>query len=425
MSQHHRWNRRGPHPRAAHLVGGEEALLAELDARLAPLGHRVHAAIADGPRIAQALARHGAIAGCPAVAPAGEGARAMAGLPVQCLPIDAGMVTFLLRLGVVTVGDLARLPRSSLGARLGSQGAITLDLAAGRDAAPLVPWVAPRVLEEATSFEEGVLGAESLIFVLRAMTSRLGARLSARGEAAARLEVTISLDRSIARLRGVADELALSVDLPAPLADPNDLLRALKAKLERAELPAPAIGLSLTIPQITEARRVQLDLSRGTAVSPDALPALLAELSAEIGAERVGVLEVVDAHQPEARSRLVPVGEIAGADSVRSASLVIRASSFSLAAIEPTRIIPAGVGIGKLSRGASGYVDRQLYTLDRVEFALRLDGVGWWTPSPTSRDYARAWLVSAANGAEGAACGEAWAFVDRSTGEGVLQGWME
>jgi protein ImuB len=404
---------------AAHLVGGEEALLDELVTRLAPLGHRVHAAIADGPRIAQALARFGALAHSVVAAP-GEGARALASLPVQALPIDLDAAGFLLRLGVVTVGDLARLPRASLGARLGAQAPLVLELAAGRDAAPLVPWSPPRVLVESTSFEEGVEGAESLLFVLRAMTQRLSTRLSARGEAAARLDVAIPLDRSIAKLRNVADRLDFSVELPAPLAEAADLLRALKAKLERLELAAPAVGLTVELPRIVEARRVQLDLSRGTAVSPDALPALLAELAAEVGAEHVGVLEVVDAHAPEARTRLVPVAD----PSRRAAPLASTADApRSLTLAEPTRLLSSGVEIGRLARGLVGLVDRQLYTFDRVDFTLRLEGVGWWTLSPTSRDYARAWLASTAAGQPLGA--EAFAYVDRSSGEGVVQGWLE
>jgi protein ImuB len=403
---------------AAHLVGGEEALLDELAARLAPLGHRVRAALADGPRLAQALARWGTLAGCPAVAPAGQGAHALAPLPVAALPVEAETASFLVRLGVITVGDLARLPRASLAARLGARAAEVLELAAGRDAAPLVPYAPPRVLEEDARFEEGVEGAEALLFVLRAMTTRLGARLAARGEAASRLEVTIPLDRSIARLRGVTERLAFHVELPAPLAEPNDLLRALKAKLERTELPAPAVGLALTIPQIAPARRVQLDLSRGTAVSPDVLPALLAELSAEIGAERVGVLEVVDALAPEQRSRLVPVSP--GAKVARGLGLPC-----PLEITEPTRLLPAAVGVGRITRGGVGAVDRQLYAFERVRFSMRLDGVAWWTLSPTSRDYVSAWLAAGAPGSPGASCGEAWAYVDRATGEGFLQGWVE
>ncbi|HVK64359.1 MAG TPA: hypothetical protein VM694_07795, partial [Polyangium sp.] len=61
--------------------------------------------------------------------------------------------------------------------------------------------------------------------------------------------------------------------------------------------------------------------------------------------------------------------------------------------------------------------------------------VEWWTSSAASRDYGVAWLVPGATSAKGPAgskaegasraAGLAWVFVDRTTGEGYLQGWCE
>ncbi|KYF80994.1 hypothetical protein BE11_30065 [Sorangium cellulosum] len=83
-------------------------------------------------------------------------------------------------------------------------------------------------------------------------------------------------------------------------------------------------------------------------------------------------------------------------------------------------------------------VDRHLYAIERLSFVMRIDAVEWWTPTPASRDYARAWLVSGApsgrapgrlgelrprDGASSSSCGEAWIYVDRATGEAFLQGW--
>ena len=219
----------------------------------------------------------------------------------------------------------------------------------------------------------------------------------------------LNYDRSIAKLRlAGADALSFHVDLPAPLSDPNDLLRALKAKLERAELLAPATGLQLVAPLIVRARRVQLDLSQNRAASPDALPALLAELSAEIGPERLGVLTVVDAHRPEARSVLGSISE----DEPPHPG--------NQDATGPTRLLPEPVPIGRVACGRVVAVDHQLYAIESFRFVMRLDAVEWWTSSPTSRDYARAWLSS-----PGCASGEAWIYIERATGEGYLQGWCE
>jgi protein ImuB len=466
---------------SAHLAGGEEALLAELEERLGALGHRARLAIAGGPRLAQALARWApGLCGTPgfsgtrgsgryAIAdarPEGD-ARALAPLPVQALALDPDTGSFLLRIGVFTVGDLARLPRAKAAVRLGARAAEVLALVEGRDDAPLLPYAPPREIVEEAAFDEGVETTESLLFVLRGMASRASARLSARGEACTRLEVEIPLDRSIVRLRlaerpeaeaglpgdapfvADAERLRFHLDLPAPLAAEADLLRALRAKLERAELLAPAVGVLLRVAQIVPAPQVQLDLSRGKAADPDSLPALLAELSAEIGADRVGLLALEDAHRPEAASRLLPAtldAEPRKKSAARAQlSLPGEWSRPKEPLPPPARLLPAPIPLGKVTsggvvaigdspRGIGAGDEPHLFAITKMEHLMRLDGVEWWTRSPASRDYARAWLMSGsdeeARGAKGksaakAACAEALVYVVRKTGEMYLHGWYE
>lgn len=449
---------------AAHLVGGEEALLDELLERVNALGHSARGAIAGGPRLAQALARWApTLQSAPGARPSGrhpiaaprEGARAMAPLPVQALPLDPDTVSWLMRLGLITVGDLAKMPPAAARARLGDRAREALDLAVGRDELPLIPYAPPQVIVEEMSFEEGVETSPELLFVLRGMTSRVAARLSARGEACARLEVTIKLDQSIAALRlsergedVSPDEgeigLGFHVDLPAPLSDESDLLRALRVKLERTDLFAPAVGLKLTVPQIVEARRVQLDLGQSRAVDPDRLPALLAELSADIGADRVGVLSILDAHRPEARSQLRPLSLGSSAHGVQLSFPGTWSEKGRLdAAMEPLRLLPEPLPIGRIGPGTVVAIDQQLFAVDQLRFVMRLDRVEWWSQGPIARDYVRAFLTSGdgpgrierlrsievAPGARAAkasgAAGEALLYFDRKTREAFLQGWCE
>ncbi len=472
---------------SAHLAGGEEALLADLEERLGALGHRSRLAIAGGPRLAQALARWApGLSGAPDARPQGryaiteerpEGdARAMARLPVQALALDPDTVSFLLRVGVFTVGDLARLPRPQAAARLGTRAAEVLALTAGSDDAVLLPYAPPREIVESASFEDGVESTEALLFVLRGMASRAAVRLAARGEATTRLEVEIPLDRSIARLRQAeleggddgegeggeaapvaADErLSFHLDLPAPLAAEVDLLRALRAKLERTELFAPAVGVILRVTQIVPAPRVQLDLSRDKAADPDSLPALLAELSAEIGAERLGLLAIEDAHRPEAASRLVPATLGAEPRRRRGAreqlSLPGEWSRPEEPIPPPARLLPAPIPLGRVTSGdvvaigssprgvgaGAGGGEPHLFAIEKLTHLMRLDRVEWWTRQPASRDYARAWLTSGGDdGARGtggaggkksaakAASAEALVYVVKKTGEMFLQGWYE
>ncbi len=477
----------------AHLFGGEEALLAEIEERVSTLGFRARVGIADGPRIAEALARHetrGASRTDRIAAP-GKGAEALAPLSLGALPLGDEARSLFVRLGVFTVGDFARLPRAQVVSRLSSskssaarrnaRAAEVMALAMGHDPLPLEPYRAPEILTEETSFDDGIETASQLLFVLRGMVSRLSARLIGRAQATNRIEMTIAYDRSIFRLRSAGKaqllsnvgaspsspdgvsrssssaealpnasatmpELVTVVDLPAPLSNEGDLLRAFKAKLEQIELAAPAVGLRLELSRVVTAPRVQLDLSRDVTVSPDALPALLSELSAEIGASSLGVLSIANSLRPEARSLLVPVseGEARGRKATRETSLdTSRDLELSSASDEPLRLLPEPVSIGSLGEGESLvnvpiFIGHEPFEIARIVFDRRLDGVEWWASQSASRDYLRVLVTSRSTEPRSRAgqaasrdsepkelVAEAWIYVDRRTGESYLQGWWE
>jgi protein ImuB len=211
------------------------------------------------------------------------------------------------------------------------------------------------------------------------------------------------------------------------------------------------VGVRLRVAQIVPAPQVQLDLSRARAADPDSLPALLAELSVEIGEGRVGVLTIEDAHRPEATSRIVPV--TLGAKPRRRGG---RREQLSLPGawsdpgeplLPPARLLPAPIPLGKVTsggvvaigdspRGLAAGGEPHLFAIEKLDHLMRLDSTEWWTKTPASRDYARAWLVSGASGAPSparapgkgaakAACAEALVYVVRKTGEMFLQGWYE
>jgi protein ImuB len=432
---------------SAHLVGGEEALALELVERAAALGHGARAAISDGPRSAQALARYAPPHVHAPIAPPGRVAEAMAPLPALALPLadpaegaraGGDLHAWFLRLGLVTAGDLAKLPRAALAARIPGRSRDVIDLLDGRDPLPLLPYEPPRVLVEEAAFEEGVENVEALLFVLRGMTSRIGARLAARGEACARLEVEILLDPSIAALREALNHVELVIELPAPLSAEADLLRTLRARLERVEIGAPAVRLRLVTPTIVRARRVQLDLSRGKAANPDALPVLLAELSAEIGADHVGVLAVRGAHAPEGQSALVPVDFTGAYDlsatphprtEARGTRVGDAAASIAMNPLaRVTRLLPSPIPLGEIAMQRVVAIDQGLFAAEPRAFLLRLSQVGWWTPAPISRDYMTAWFSSGDASRRGGAppiAGEGLVYVDRATQASFLQGWLD
>jgi len=432
----------------ARMLGGEDVLCGELRTRLADLGHQARVAVADGPRLAQALARWG---GLETVAPRDESAAALAELPLACLPLDAGVIGWLGEVGLWTVGDLTHVPRTRLAHRLGPRAQDVLELIAGRDDVPLRPYETERRIVEHIAFDEPLSNHQPLLFVVRGMVSRATARLAARGEACGRARLELHHDRaalSIAEREGRALPPLVVIDLglPVALAREDDLLRAVQTRVEKLELKAPIGSVSLVLDELTRRSESQLDLSNLSAANPDALPTLLAELCAAVGPERVGILEVRDSHRPEARSACVPAplkrlgptkptSEAARAHDPYAGVPTSDEAPSLVIPREPTRLLPEPVCIGSLRPGSLLGAEHSLYLVSHLRLSSRLEGVEWWSARPVSRDYARVQLHASHTlpGARRAAGltserrehAEAWVFIDRVTGRTFLHGWFE
>jgi protein ImuB len=443
---------------SAHLFGGEMTLAEELMERVRALGHAVRAAVAPGPELARAVARwappNHRSKGAHTV-PAEGAASAVHALPIVALPLGEEAQSFLVRLGVLTLGDLAALPRSTLTTRLAGEVGRALDLALGIDRTPLVPYRVPETVAEELGFEHGVEGSEPLLFALRGMAARFAARLFGRGMAAEKLVLTLRHDRAIAGLRGAKEQTAFSFSLSSPLAREEDLRRVVMSRLERARLPAPTLGLRLEAPVLVPLVARQLELGEtlkgGTDIERE-LPLVVAELAADVGEAHVGVLTVLDAHRLEARSMLAPLpsraargsrrsGEARGGGSVRAARaargpgprsttpISVHVSGTPLPVLEGalvasegetraplTRLIPQPLRFeGALRVGTTVAFEQSLYTIEALRFEHRLHAVEWWNGAPITRDYVRIWL-KATDGVI-----EAMVYVDRANGKRYLQ----
>ncbi len=296
----------------AHLLGGEEALARELVERVRLLGHRARVAIASGPRLAQVFARAASFGGQSTLVVPAESARAkLANLPTVALPLDRDAVTWLTRLGVLTLGDLLQLPRTELIERLGASAERWLDLGSGIDPEPLTLHPPAPVVTETFDWEEPTSALEALIFALRRLTVRLETRLSGRGVAAEHVHVVVKHDRAIARHRGVAPVTELDFKLTVPLWHEAELRKVITARLERTPLRAPSVGIELSITSFTAAIGKQLELSRlvsgfgSKAPAELGLDVLLSELTADVGPANVGVLSLNDSFLPEKQGLLV------------------------------------------------------------------------------------------------------------------------
>jgi protein ImuB len=467
--------------------GREEVLLDEACERVRALGHRVRGAIADGVHTARAVARFAPIP--RVVVPAGNDEKALGPLPVAALPVSDEVRSFFGRLGLFTIEDVKKQPLSSLAVRLGDNAPLIIELLHGRDRTPLVPYEAPRAIVEDLAWDEPVAGSEALLFVLRGLLGRVAARLVGRGEATTRLVVRLGLDKGMLRCRQAEQreknpEITESIDeraleatqelsfvFPVPIAQANELLRAVHTRVERltladaggdARLAAPVLSIAVVADKIVPAARVQLDLSRDTTVSAEALPVLLAELAADLGEDKIGKLSIEPSHLIEERSRLVPflpdpAAKRALAKKVKQLSLLEEDDDFIA---PPTRLLRSPLPVvGNLTVGSfvtlvrekprvaksgprggekAGRAERAekvaipaSFTVKRVQVTERIEDAAWWTGKPRSRDYAVAYLDgdgSDARGAGGTGAGagggvEALVVRDRRTGKIAVHGF--
>ena len=330
------------------------------------------------------------------VVPAEQEVAALAKLPIGVLGTlgDAGLrpdycsqcLTVFIRWGLHTLGDLARLPRAEIHARLGPAGVRLHQAAWGEDTEPLVPAGEPPRFAERIELEWPIEGLEPLSFVL----ARLCDPLSAALERADRGAVGLTT-----RLRLVTRETHERVlTLPTPMRDARVLRTLILLDLE-SHPPAAAIDIVDIEAAVAPGRIAQGSLLAHTLPSPEDLSTLLARLHALLGESRVGAPVFVDSHDDRAVAmKLFRVGS-ACAEPREPAEPAIRAclrrfrlpvaAQVTLHRGAPVRVLPAARGLAGgdvvASAGpwrASGRwwaLDRTSWTRDEWDIELAAGGV--------------------------------------------------
>ena len=233
-----------------------------------------------------------------------EARRWLAGRPVELLGYrerTAELVAPLRRLGVLTLGELAKIGRGELTDRFGEGGGLAHRLACGEDT-PLRPRRPRERLEEAMEVGDAASGA-ALKRVLGVLVSRLLARAERRGRTLR--AVTLS-----ARLVS-GGSWSERVVFREPVSDHERILLALSLRLEL--LPAPAAALQLAVEGFGPPQGEQgtlLDQGRGARLAR--LGEAVAQVRAVAG--RDAALRAVcvdpDSRVPERRVVLAPVADV-------------------------------------------------------------------------------------------------------------------
>ncbi len=310
----------------AHLFGGEEGLVGDVEARFAALGLTAHVALAPTAAAAWALAHYSPSPLCGggstrAQRERGEGANdrtlplpgaaarrlslprgggrdlleQLTPLPAAALRLDAETVRTLERLGLKTIGALISVPRLALARRFrGAEDVVdALDRMLGRKLEPLTavpaelpPWARLRLEEPAIHPEAALQALERLIpEIVRQLQERhLGARrLSLHG---------FRVDGSIA---------VASVATTIPSREPKHLQRLLADKAAALDPEFGFDGFALQADWTEELGAAQESLVEEPSGTSE-IARLIDRLTVKLGTRRVHRPQPCESHLPELAS---------------------------------------------------------------------------------------------------------------------------
>ncbi len=232
------------------------------------------------------------------------------GLLIDLLELDVDLVDSLKITGVRTIADLRPLLSQGLVTRLGAAAKPVLALLGDdddtADSDGVVPWRPGEVVGASRDLDHPVSAVEPLLFVLRPLVETIIRRLVARDERLVELAILLGRRRR--------DPAVLSIAFPDATVDVAAVLRVLTARVEaffvehhehvdRCEDHLLVDGvdrLTLVARRTATAKPRQLGLMhQADDAIPTAVSQLLAELTAEHGDGRVGVLTTTRSPLPE------------------------------------------------------------------------------------------------------------------------------
>lgn len=325
----------------AHLFGGEQGLVREVETRLDAQGLPAQLALASSPELAWALAHFGDFSGAQDVYPKTgvhfseilrgkivpadldekSLARLVSNLPLAALRIEPKALAALAQAGLRRIGDILHRPRAPIAARFGKPLYDCLDAMLGRAKSAISPvFEAPAYLVE-RRFAEGIARREDVEAVIRALGGELGALLERHGEGARRLEVSLfRVDGAVKRLEAGTSR---------PLRDPVTMSRLFRERIEAAGEDGLETGYGFDLVRLSAlaveplaAAAPGLPATGGPRIAgPDEFADLVDRLGARLGQRRIVRLEPRDSHIPEFAVMAVPAAAAREAGGARGLPL--------------------------------------------------------------------------------------------------------
>lgn len=364
---------------AAHLFGGEQAMLDTIRKSLRAQGFTVHGAIAGTAVAARALAHY-----CDGVVIApGREKEAIPPLPVKALNLDPITTHAFRRAGLKTVGQVIGRQRTEIVARFGAPILDIIDAAIGHGETPISPRLPPPVYWRTQNFAEPIMTDAAIRASLKSLAANLARVLERHGEGARRLEAKFF------RADGVVRHIA--IETGEPTRNPAVIDRLFREKLDALTDPLdPGFGFD----------SIRLSAARTERVKPEAadlqaddheekeIGFLIDRLTARFGRQHVLAFQPKDTHIPEAAWITVPAQDAWRANLAWEKIRLFRAEP-----CRPLRLFarPERVDFGiSAPRGPQFLWRRTRHIVTLCEGPERI-AMEWWrhrTPRP-ARDYFR------------------------------------
>ena len=366
------------------LFGGIRALCARVRASLRALGFSASVSCAPTARAAWLLARAGANAMAHGGRQGGGGRilgrslrmasleRRLDRLPVALLPPARPYMSWFEGIGCEALGQLRRLPRPGLQRRCGRELLDMLDAAYGM-CPELFEWVAPpENFRARLELFDRIEQADLLLAGAHHLVLQLVGWLCARQLAVERFTLLMEHERG----RVAMPPTPLEIALAEPAWRDEHLVRLLKERLARQELPAPVIGLGLEARQVKAMDPPTESLFPEPGGTEEDRMRMLELLVARLGAENVlQALPQAD-YRPEVANEWVPVQQKTERAAAGAARLPPDVSSLP----RPSWLLAKPIAL--LMRNHRPFYGSPLKvasTPERIE-------AGWWSDTQT-RDY--------------------------------------
>ena len=362
------------------LFGGPAALWQRLQAALAPLGHRLHAAAAPTALGAALLAQwqprdRGDLLQGPHATDLSALQTLLDEAPVWLLGRGREHWEALQGMGLRTLSDLRHLPRSGLARRFGSELLDDLDRARGLQADPRRWLSLPECFDSRLELHARAENTEQVLHGASVLLARLVAWAQARRARVGGFTLCMAHER---QRQGALPPTELQVDLAEPALDAAHLQMLLRERLARITLAAPTMDLHLRCSRLVEGAAPNGELFPTRASQAEGLTRLLERLRARLGDAQVLRLEAVADHRPEHASRALPAQGLGASAPLALVDLFER----PLPLHRPAWLLPEPQPLAEREAQPllQGCPLQLLSGPERIE-------TGWWDGDPTLRDY--------------------------------------